>query len=222
MTKRSKLWKSFLSLILSIMMITTVTLSAFAKDTNSPSMNQEATSLASMDFSKDLNEYGLDGDLVMKVLAVSNHIFFNEDETSLRTDLSDGELYNQYGFSENQVVDFHAILDGTYQPPTPTVHMSSTRAAARFYLSYQDLTAGVFAVLGTAAAAGPAALMAAWTSVSTALAGPLGTIAGISTAVLGSVFFADLAVKITGAIVQGKGVAFYLDWGIPPVKTAIE
>lgn len=89
-------------------------------------------------------------------------------------------------------------------------------------LSYQDLTAGVFAVLGTAAAAGPAALMAAWTSVSTALAGPLGTVAGISTAVLGSVFFADLAVKITGAIVQGKGVAFYLDWGIPPVKTAIE
>lgn len=222
MTKRIKLWKSFLSLILSIMMIITISLSASAKDTNSPYMDQEAAALESIYFCKDLNEYGLDGDLVMRVLTVSNHIFFTEDETSLRTDLSDAELYDQYGFSKNQVVDFHAILDGTYQPPTPIVPMPSTRAAARFYLSYQDLTAGVFAVLGTAAAAGPAALMAAWTSVSTALAGPLGTIAGISTAVLGSVFFADLAVKITGAIVQGKGVAFYLDWGIPPVKTAIE
>lgn len=50
----------------------------------------------------------------------------------------------------------------------------------------------------------------------------LGIIVGMSTAVLGSVFFADLALKITGALVQGKGVAFYLDWGIPPVTTAIE
>ena len=64
--------------------------------------------------------------------------------------------------------------------------------------------------------------MAAWTTVSSALAGPLGTVAGISTAVLGAAFFADLAMKITGAVVQGKGVAFYLSWAIPPVKTVIE
>lgn len=97
-----------------------------------------------------------------------------------------------------------------------------TRAAARFYLSNSDLQAGTFAVLSTAAQAGPAALMAAWTSISTALAGPLGTIAGLGTAILGGAFFADLGLKITGALVQGKGVVFYLDWGIPLVTTAIE
>ncbi|MFR4352752.1 MAG: hypothetical protein ACLT3H_14000 [Roseburia sp.] len=64
--------------------------------------------------------------------------------------------------------------------------------------------------------------MAAWTSISTALAGPLGTVAGFTTAALGTAFFLDLSLKITGALVQGKGVAFYLDWGIPPVRTAIE
>lgn len=28
--------------------------------------------------------------------------------------------------------------------------------------------------------------------------------------------------QVTGALHQDMGVAFYLDWGIPPVKTAIE
>ena len=39
---------------------------------------------------------------------------------------------------------------------------------------------------------------------------------------LGYAFFVDLAAKIVGAIAQGKGVAFYLDWGFPPVSAKIE
>lgn len=89
-------------------------------------------------------------------------------------------------------------------------------------MSNAMLMSGAAAALVVAAETSPAALMAAWVTVSSALTGPLGTVAGFSTAVLGSMFFADLAVKITGAVVQNKGVAFYLTWGIPPVETEIE
>ena len=33
---------------------------------------------------------------------------------------------------------------------------------------------------------------------------------------------ADLVVKIVGAGVEGRGIAFYADWGIPPLKAKIE
>lgn len=203
--------KKVLSVILSFAMIFMFTQPVLAKDTTQ----------SNEDYSAILNEYGLDGELVEKVLDVSEHIFFNENGTSLVTDLSDNDLSKTYGFTDQQIVDFHSILDGTYQPPELTKTMPSTRAN-RFYLSNSDLTAGVFAILGTAAAAGPAALMAAWTSISSALAGPLGTIAGMAVSALGYAFFADLALKITGALAQGKGVAFYLEWGFPPVRAEIE
>lgn len=204
-------FKKVLSIVLSFAMAFMFAQPALAKDIT-PSNE---------DYSAILNEYGLDGNLVEKVLDVSEHIFFNENGTSLTTDLSDEDLSETYGFTSQQITDFHAILAGTYQPPEPTKTMPSTRAS-RYYLSNADLSAGVFAVLGTAAAAGPAALMAAWTSISSALAGPLGTIAGIAVSALGYAFFADLALKITGALAQGKGVAFYLDWGFPPVRAEIE
>lgn len=211
--------KKIVSLLLTLVMVFTLAIPTFAADNsiNTKNVVPELT----LDQRMELDEYGIDTALITKVLAVSEHIFFTEDGRALITDLSNKELSNQYGFTEKQITDFHAILEGTYQPPASSKTLPETRAA-RYYLSNYDLTAGVFAVLGTAAAAGPAALMAAWTGISTALAGPLGTIAGFSTAVLGATFFADLALKITGALVQGKGVAFYLDWGIPPVRTAIE
>lgn len=175
---------------------------------------------------EQLESFGVDVELVTKLLTVSKYIKFNADQKTLRVDLSDDVLEKEYGFTVTQLKDFNAILAGTYQSSNigvnTTGNIITTRSAARFYLSNNDLQAGTFAVLATAAQAGPAALMAAWTSISTALAGPLGIIVGMSTAVLGSIFFADLALKITGALVQGKGVAFYLDWGIPPVTTAIE
>lgn len=216
MSMKNKKFKKVISVFLSLAMVLLYAQPAFAKSETPSSVPNTNT-----DYVEVLNEYGLDGDLVGKVMSVSDHIYFNEDNNALRTDLSDKELSAIYSFSNQQVSDFHAILDGTYQPPEPSKTLATTRAA-RFYLSNQDLTAGVFAVLGTAAAAGPAALMAAWTSVSSALAGPLGSIAGMAVSALGYAFFADLAAKIVGAIAQGKGVAFYLDWGFPPVSAKIE
>ncbi len=216
MSIKNKKLKKVISVFLSLAMVLLYAQPTFAKSETPPSAPSTNT-----DYVEVLNEYGLDGDLVGKIMNVSDHIYFNEAKNALRTDLSDKELSAGYGFSDQQISDFHTILDGTYQPPELSKTLPTTRAE-RFYLSNQDLTGGVFAVLGTAAAAGPAALMATWTSVSSALAGPLGTIAGMAVSALGYAFFVDLAAKIVGAIAQGKGVAFYLDWGFPPVSAKIE
>ncbi|MEH7229254.1 hypothetical protein V7069_12475 [Bacillus safensis] len=176
----------------------------------------------------DLEKSGVDTKLVTKLLEVSNHIHFKKDQKTLSVDLSDDVLMKEYDFTKTQLKDFKAILDGTYNYSASKESILKSNQVAKTssyragYLSNTALKSGTFAVLTVAAQSGPAALMAAWTAVSSALAGPLGTVAGISTAVLGGAFFADLALKITGAMTQGKGVAFYLDWGIPPVKTVIE
>ena len=59
------------------------------------------------------------------------------------------------------------------------------RSGARFYISYDDLTAGVFAVLAAAAAAGPEPLAAAWVGVSSMIGGPVGTVVSGGVALLG-------------------------------------
>ena len=200
MSIKNKKLKKVISVFLSLAMVLLYAQPTFAKSETPPSAPSTNT-----DYVEVLNEYGLDGDLVGKIMNVSDHIYFNEAKNALRTDLSDKELSAGYGFSDQQISDFHTILDGTYQPPELSKTLPTTRAE-RFYLSNQDLTGGVFAVLGTAAAAGPAALMATWTSVSSALAGPLGTIAGMAVSALGYAFFVDLAAKIVGAIAQGKRV----------------
>lgn len=176
---------------------------------------------SNISYAETLNEYGLDGNLMEKVMSVLDHIYFDKDNNTLQTDLSDDDLASVYNFTYQQLINFHAILEGTYQPPKLTKTLPETRST-RYYLSYQDLTQGVLAVLGSAAAPGPAALMAAWTGVSSALSGPLGTVASVGVSILGYGFFANLAFKITGAIAQQKGVAFYLDWGVPPVTAEIE
>lgn len=212
----SKKIKKIVSVFLSMVMFLSITQPVLAKAESNTS-----TQSSNVDYAEILNEYGLDGDLVEKVLEVSDHLFFNEEGTALVTDLSNEDLSEVYGFTDQQIIDFHAILSGTYQPPEPIKSVPTPRAT-RFYLSNDELTGGALAVLGTAAAAGPAALMAAWTSVSSLLAGPLGTIAGMAVSALGYAFFVDLAAKIVGALAQGKGVAFYLDWGFPPVSVKIE
>lgn len=222
--------KKIISMVLSLSLLFSLSTTVFAAETvqqNTTRVHKQGIVLSETDKYniQQLGSVGLDSDLIEKLLTVANHITFSDDQKALEIDLSDETLSKEYGFTEQQLIDFGAILNGTYQPPNVDAgfykNYSVTRAA-RFYLSNTDLQAGTFAILATAAQISPAALMAAWTSISTALAGPLGTVAGFTTAVLGSAFFADLALKITGALVQGKGVAFYLDWGIPPVTTVIE
>lgn len=87
------------------------------------------------------------------------------------------------------------------------------------YIDNATLTTGTASMLFAAAQVSPAALMAAWTAFTATFSGP---IAIGSSVVLGALFFGDLAAKIVGAGIEGRGIAFYADWGIPPLKAKIE
>ncbi|MGJ9494804.1 hypothetical protein ACRQEF_06340 [Actinotignum sp. GS-2025a] len=137
--------------------------------------------------------------------------------------VTDDELVSRYGFTPGEVGLLHNFMVGT--PPTIRIVERSTTAISTrgkfFHISNTDLKAGTFAFLVTAAESGPAAVAAVW-PILTSLAGPLGTIAGAITGLLGGAFFADLAVKITGAIAQGKGISFYSKWSWNPIEVRIE
>lgn len=171
----------------------------------------------------ELEDSGVDTDLLDKVLKVSDHLHFNNDNESLYIDLTNDELREQYDFTNQQVEDLEAILVGSYGSSyEPSFEGSKFRASGkRFYIDNDALVEGAFVSLVTAATVGPEALMATWTALSSA-GGPLGVIFGVSTSLLGKAFFANLVVKITGAVAQNKGIAFYLDWGVPPLSVEIE
>ncbi|WP_166984980.1 hypothetical protein [Canibacter zhoujuaniae] len=162
-----------------------------------------------------------DSELLCKIVDISSYLKFGSDGRSLTTTLTDAQLVTDYGFTSAQVADFREILAGTYKPPAPPVGVYAERSA-RFYISNEDLKAGAFAALAIAAEAGPEALAAAFVGVSSLMGGPVGSIIGGGVALLGTGFFIALALKITGALAQGKGVAFYPQWDFPPLTVAIE
>lgn len=137
---------------------------------------------------------------------------------------TDAELQDKYHFTSDEVKLLRNFAAGQV-PVINIIERTSTstsnRAARLFHISNGDLQAGTFAFLATAAEAGPAAVAAVWPLL-TSLAGPLGTAAGIATSILGGTFFANLAVKVVGALHQGKGITFYSDWAIPPITVEIE
>lgn len=116
---------------------------------------------------------------------------------------------------ENKATESLALDPNGRTSPT----QATTSGGARLlYLDHHALTAGAGAALYAAAQAGPVALMAAWTAFTAAMSGPI----AIGAAILGGTFFADLAVKIIGAVAQQKGIAIYAQWGIPPLRSEIE
>lgn len=169
---------------------------------------------------------GADLQLACRIVDIGTSLVASEDGKSMRTTLSDQQLISTYGFTSTQVQDLHAILSGTYVATTgfSEYSVASFRSVtgARFYISNRDLKAGAFAVIASAASAGPEALAAAFVAVSSMIGGPVGTTLAAGVSLLGIGFFADLAIKITGALVQGKGVAFYGQWGFPPIVVKIE
>lgn len=150
------------------------------------------------------------------------HITSADDGMKLETDLSDEQLQNDFNFSAKQVDGFRAILAGDYEPSTPQISFYAEEEGKRFYISHEALKTGAFAALVTAAETSPEALAAATVAVSSMMGGPIGTALSGGVALLGIGFFIDFAAKITGAMVQGKGVALYVSWGFPPVKPKIE
>lgn len=211
----NKVNKKILSLVLSSTIILAHCESTFAI-TKSEIVMQE-----SIDQIQILKDYGVDTELVKKLLEIAPYITFDEGSNHLKIEITDAELIDIYHYTEKNIIDLHSILNGTYQSPEPIRPIRKTRAT-RCYISNADLTCGAFAALAVAAEAGPAALMATWTSMSTALGGVIGTGASLVVGALGYSFFVDLAFKITKAIATRKGIAIYLDMAFPPMSVAVE
>ncbi len=135
----------------------------------------------------------------------------------------DKVLIEKYGFTPSEIQLLHSFADGSVRSVNITQRNETATAnrARLFHISNYDLKTGTFAFLATAAEGGPAAVAAVWPLV-TSIAGPLGTVAGIATAVLGGSFFTNVALRVVGAIHQGKGITFYFQWGIPPLRVEIE
>ncbi|WP_347301460.1 hypothetical protein [Dolosigranulum savutiense] len=170
----------------------------------------------------------LNSNLVEKVAKVGSYIYFKDNSVDLDISLSDQELMNNFGFSEQETRELRKVLSSTYQVSADnsrvknqTTTFSTRQSGKRVYLSNDALTAGVASSLLVAAQTSPAALKAAFIALGSSV-GPVGAVVAAGAAGFGAAFFADLAMKITGAIAQGRGVAFYFDWGWPPVDPVIE
>ena len=161
-------------------------------------------------------------EFIRRVISLGDNLRFKDDTGALSVQLTDDDLRTRFGFGDDDVKHLRAVVAESARGDKSVLNQDyEARSGARFYISYDDLTAGVFAVLATAAA-GPEPLAAAWVGVSSMIGGPVGTVVSGGVALLGLGFFVNLAGKILGAIAQGKGVALYLDWGFPPIVPEIE
>lgn len=162
---------------------------------------------------------------------VGKHFDFDEND-KLILNISDKELITRYNLNNSDLEELHRII-AIKNPKinkkitenmknNATIQRAPSSYAGRVYIDHISLTSGMLASLGAAAYAGPATLAAAWTAVATAAAGPIGSIGGVITGMFGTAFFADMAMKIIGAIESGKGIAIYTVWAFPPVEIAIE
>lgn len=157
-----------------------------------------------------------------KVTAASDHFESGPDGTII-INAADDLLQEKYAFEAEELTLLRTIASGAPVPVNQNSQPSASTMDTRIgYISNGDLLVGPLAVLVGAAIAGPEALALAFTGVASIIGGPLGGIIGGGIALLGASFFLDLAAKITGAVVQGKGVAFYSKWGFPPLETKIE
>lgn len=101
----------------------------------------------------------------------------------------------------------HCLLQ-TYVPesnenvPAPAAYVKN----GALYITYDDLCGGAFAALATAASAGPAALAAALTAISTAFSGPVGTIISGILAVAAAPSLTELCGRVIYAIATKQGI----------------
>lgn len=81
-----------------ILLIGTVSTNIFASETNVHEQDIVLTETEKSNI-EQLGNLGIDTELVIKLLKVSNHIYFSDDQKSLRIDLNDKILMEKYGFT---------------------------------------------------------------------------------------------------------------------------
>lgn len=168
-------------------------------------------------YSSDIHLSAEDQEFLEKVVSVGE--FYYIDNNELKISLEKDELVNLYGYSDS---DYSRLMDtviGTYVAEEDNVIQPYVFIEnATLYITHEDLSAGVFAVLVTAAAAGPAAIAAALTTIGTMLAGPVGTFITGLLAALSAPSLVELGVKVTQAVATGKGLYIKPVLSYPPFE----
>lgn len=168
-------------------------------------------------YSSDIHLSVSDQAFLNKVVSVGQFYYIENNE--LKISLTKDDLINSYGFSE---ADYSRLMDtviGTYISDSDSeIQPSAFIEGGALYITHEDLSAGVFAVLVTAAAAGPAAMAAALTTLSTMLGGPVGTFVGALLAALSAPSLLELGVKVTQAVATGRGLYIKPVLSYPPFE----
>lgn len=154
-----------------------------------------------------------DLEFIEKVVEVSEYWYIDQDNY-LRLSLSKQELLSQYGFTNSQYNRLSTIIGKPIYSsdtaiPMPMLHVEG----AAVYFDNADL----HALLLGAATAGPAALAAAITALSTAVGGLAGTALGAIVAALSAPSLIEICGKVITAAGTGRGVYIGLQLDYPPI-----
>lgn len=146
------------------------------------------------------------------------------DTGGLSITLTDEQLAGEFGFTKDEINFLHSsvLFDTPQAKRIKKSTLAKSKCAGGLYISYQDFIAGFGAALFAASSISPQALAASFTAISSIVGGPVASVISAGIAVLGAGFFADLAMKIAGAVVQKKGVCIQTQWGFPQRKAAIQ
>lgn len=201
--------KKILSGIIAIILCFNIcAVSAFAAEAN----DEEAYYASDLQWSAEDQEY------VEKVVSVADY-YYIENET-LKIALSEEALLNDYHFTEEQYERLMTDVIGT-TVYNEDVEIPMTRASIKngaLHISHDELVGGAFAVMATAAAAGPAAMAAALTAVASAFSGPVGTIIGTIASVAAAPSLVELCGRVTYAVATGQGIYIKPVLSYPPLE----
>lgn len=164
-------------------------------------------------YSSDIHLSESDQQFLEKVVSVSEFYYIENNE--IKISLSKNELIHSYGFTEEDYTRFADTVIGTYIP-TQDVQTRAFVEGGTLYITHEDLSAGVFAILVTAATAGPAAMAAALATLSTMVAGPVGTLVATIAGALSAPSLIELCVKVTQAVATGQGLYIRPVLSYPP------
>ncbi|KAA8720372.1 hypothetical protein [Corynebacterium spheniscorum] len=162
-----------------------------------------------------------------KVVAVRDHFYAGENGR-LAIDLSDEELKSEYGFTDEELEMLHRDTLGIDIEKTDEEVRAAVQGLKqeRVYRNgtavcfiHDDLVVGVGVALVAAAEAGPAAIAAAISTVSTLIGGPVAGVLGTTLSLAGFTSLAGMGLYITSAVATGRGVEIGVKADYPPVFT---
>lgn len=175
-----------------------------------------------------LSEYKVtkeDQEFLDKLASICDSFYFADGKLSIRISYID--LKGKYGFTEKDIIKLKSdVLESTVDAfdcpmalSNRIAYQSSTHVGnGTLYISSQDLKAGSFAILSTAAAAGPAAMAAAINALSNMIPAPVGTIIGVIATAAAAPSLVELCGRVLYANAHNKGIYIRPVMSYPPLE----